>query len=53
MKNKVDEVHKAGEEKRATIEADRGKEFVMVEEAAAKFRATGILPSKLFACFSC
>lgn len=53
MKNKVGGVHKAGEEKRAKIEAGRGKDFLMVEEAAQKFRARGKVPTKLFACFSC
>ncbi|KAH6777737.1 Remorin family protein [Perilla frutescens var. hirtella] len=52
MKNKVALVHKAAEEKRAMIEANRGKEFLTVEEAAAKFRTTGSTPKKSCACFS-
>ncbi|KAL6578889.1 hypothetical protein OROMI_009105 [Orobanche minor] len=53
MKNKMGIVHRAAEERRALVEADRGKEFLMVEETAAKFRATGSIPKKLFACFTC
>ncbi|KAK4422637.1 Remorin [Sesamum alatum] len=53
MKNKMAIVHRAAEEKRATVEADRGKDFLTVDEAAARFQATGTIPTKLFACFSC
>ncbi|KAG8374913.1 hypothetical protein BUALT_Bualt10G0045000 [Buddleja alternifolia] len=53
MKNKMAIIHKAAEEKRAFVEADLGKDVQMVEETAAKFRATGYIPKKLFACFTC
>ncbi|KAG2681227.1 hypothetical protein I3843_11G134400 [Carya illinoinensis] len=51
-KNKVAEVHRAAEEKRAAVEATRRGEFIKVEETAAKFRATGYVPKKLLSCFS-
>ncbi|CAN1308797.1 Uncharacterized protein At3g61260 [Linum perenne] len=40
MKNRVAQIHKEAEEKRA-----------MVEEMAAKYRATGQVPKKLLGCF--
>ncbi|XP_059661756.1 remorin 1.4-like [Cornus florida] len=52
MNNKIAGIHKAGEEKRAMVEAKRGEDFLKVEETAAKFRAAGITPKKLFGCFS-
>lgn len=52
MKNKIAELHKKAEEKRAMVEAKRGEDILKVEETAAKFRSTGIVPKKLFACFS-
>uniref|UniRef100_A0A803R4H1 Remorin n=1 Tax=Cannabis sativa TaxID=3483 RepID=A0A803R4H1_CANSA len=52
MKNKVVELHKIAEEKRAMVEANRQEEFLKVEETAAKFRASGYSPKKFFACFS-
>ncbi|KAL9167490.1 hypothetical protein ABFS82_05G101600 [Erythranthe guttata] len=52
MKNKMSIVHRAAEENKASIEADRAGEFLTVEEVASKFRATGRIPKKLFACFS-
>nr|AGG82489.1 remorin 2 [Datisca glomerata] len=52
MKNKMVEVHKAAEEKRAVVEASRGEQFLKVEETAAKYRAAGFAPKKLFGCFS-
>ncbi|XP_059276134.1 remorin-like [Lycium ferocissimum] len=51
MKNKMAEIHREAEEKRAMIEAKRSKDFLKVEETAAKFRAAGNLPKKFFACF--
>ncbi|GKU89332.1 hypothetical protein SLEP1_g3483 [Rubroshorea leprosula] len=51
MKNKVALIHKAAEEKRAIIEAQRGEELLKAEEAAAKYRATGTAPKKIFGCF--
>ncbi|KAL6182163.1 hypothetical protein ACLB2K_043586 [Fragaria x ananassa] len=38
MKNKVAEIHKASEEKRALIEATQREESLKVAEAASKFR---------------
>ena len=52
MKNKVALIHKTAEEKRAEIEAKRGEEILKAEEVAAKYRATGTAPKKLFSCFS-
>lgn len=50
MKNKVVEIHKAAEEKRALVEAKKGESFLKIEETAAKFRATGYTPRKLLGC---
>lgn len=52
MKNKVAEIRKAAEEKRAMVEAKRGEECLKVEETAAKLRATGYPPKKFLGCFS-
>ncbi|XWS61803.1 hypothetical protein CRYUN_Cryun07bG0156700 [Craigia yunnanensis] len=52
MKNKVVEIHKEAEEKRAVIEAKRGEDFLKIEETAVKFRATGYIPKKFLGCFS-
>ncbi|RRT55574.1 hypothetical protein B296_00028001 [Ensete ventricosum] len=53
IKNKIAMVHKTAEEKRAMVEAKRGEELLKVEEAAAKYRATGKPPNKKkgFGCF--
>ncbi|KAJ0970213.1 hypothetical protein J5N97_023090 [Dioscorea zingiberensis] len=51
MKNKVAMVHKLAEEKRALAEAKRGEEVLKAEEIAAKYRASGLSPIKLFGCF--
>lgn len=51
MKNKVALLHKKAEEKRAAVEAIRGEELLKAEETAAKYRATGNTPKKLFGCF--
>ncbi|XP_023752058.1 remorin [Lactuca sativa] len=51
MKNRMAGVHKEAEEKRAMVEEKRGQDIIKAEEAAAKFRATGTLPTKLFKCF--
>lgn len=53
MKNKVGEIHKQAEEKRAMIEAQKGEELLKAEEFAAKYRATGNTPKKLLGCFGC
>ncbi|KAK7308985.1 hypothetical protein RJT34_05368 [Clitoria ternatea] len=51
MKNKKAEIHRAAEEKRAIVEAQKRQEFIDLEETAAKFRSHGKTPSRLFACF--
>ncbi|KAM0949545.1 putative remorin [Dioscorea sansibarensis] len=51
MKNKVAMIHKTAEEKRAMTEAKRGEEILKAEELAAKYRATGLAPTKIFGCF--
>lgn len=53
MKNKIAELHKAAEEKRVMIEAKQREDFIKIEEAAAKFRATGHVPKMFLGCFSC
>ncbi|XXG45285.1 hypothetical protein AAC387_Pa02g0407 [Persea americana] len=52
MKNKIAIIHKEAEEKRAMVEAKRAEEMLKAEEMAAKYRATGLAPKKLFGCFS-
>jgi len=52
MKNKVAEIHRLAEEKRANVEAQKREEFLELEETAAKFRSRGVTPRKFFACFS-
>ncbi|XP_030948034.1 remorin-like [Quercus lobata] len=52
MKNKIAELHKAAEERRATIEAKRREDFLKVEEMAKKFRSNGYTPKKFLGCFS-
>ena len=52
MQNKIAEIHRLAEEKRARVEAQQGKELLKVEETAEKFRTRGYSPRKLFACFS-
>lgn len=52
MKNKMAEIHRAAEEKRAMVEANRADDILKVDETAAKFRATGSIPKRLFGCFS-
>ena len=51
IKNKIVMIHKAAEEKRAMVEAKRGEDLLKANEAAAKYRATGILPKKGTGCF--
>ncbi|PNX73081.1 remorin-like protein, partial [Trifolium pratense] len=51
MKNKIAMLHKQAEEKRAIVEAKKGEEILKAEEIAAKHRATGTIPKKLFGCF--
>ncbi|CAJ1927962.1 unnamed protein product [Sphenostylis stenocarpa] len=52
MKNKIAEIHRLAEEKRAIVEAQKREEFLDLEETAAKFRSRGVTPRKFFACFS-
>ncbi|KAL9328691.1 hypothetical protein ACSQ67_003694 [Phaseolus vulgaris] len=52
MKNKVAEIHRLAEEKRANVKAQKREEFLGVEETAEKFRSRGVTPRKFFACFS-
>lgn len=51
MQNNVAEIHRTAEEKRAMIEANRGEEFLEIEEKAAKFRTRGYSPKKYLPCF--
>ncbi|XP_010412645.1 PREDICTED: remorin-like [Camelina sativa] len=51
MKNKIARIHKEAEEKRAMAEAKRGEDVLKAEEMAAKYRATGTAPTKLFGLF--
>ncbi|XP_014512214.1 remorin-like isoform X2 [Vigna radiata var. radiata] len=51
LKNKIATIHREAEEKRAFIEAKKGEDFLKAEETAAKYRATGTAPKKLFGCF--
>uniref|UniRef100_A0A7C8YZK9 Remorin C-terminal domain-containing protein n=1 Tax=Opuntia streptacantha TaxID=393608 RepID=A0A7C8YZK9_OPUST len=53
MKNKIAEIHRIAEERRAMVEAKKGEEILKAEEFAAKFRATGKTPKKMIGCFSC
>ncbi|CAK8579163.1 unnamed protein product [Lathyrus sativus] len=51
MQNKIAEIHKSAEEKKAMIEAQKGEEILKVEETAAKFRTRGYEPRRLLGCF--
>lgn len=51
MKNKVALIHKEAEEKKAMVEAKRGEDVLKAEELAAKYRATGTTPKKIFGFF--
>ncbi|KAK8485956.1 hypothetical protein V6N13_026451 [Hibiscus sabdariffa] len=51
MKNKAALIHKEAEEKKAIVEAKRGKQLLKAEEIAAKCRATGTTPKKILGCF--
>ncbi|GMH29566.1 hypothetical protein Nepgr_031409 [Nepenthes gracilis] len=48
MNNKIAMIHKEAEEKKAMVEAKLGEEILKAEEMAAKYRATGTTPKKLF-----
>ncbi|KAG2677333.1 hypothetical protein I3760_12G092400 [Carya illinoinensis] len=52
MKNKLAAIHRAAEEKRATVEAKRWEEIIKVEDTATKFRTAGYVPRNLLGCFS-
>lgn len=51
MKNQIAILHKQADEKRASIQAERGQELLKAEETAAKYRATGGIPKKFLGCF--
>ncbi|XP_078427449.1 remorin-like isoform X1 [Wolffia australiana] len=51
MKNKVAQIHKDAEEKRAAVEAKKGQALLHAEEQAAKFREKGFVPKKILVCF--
>uniref|UniRef100_A0A0E0CTC5 Remorin C-terminal domain-containing protein n=1 Tax=Oryza meridionalis TaxID=40149 RepID=A0A0E0CTC5_9ORYZ len=51
MRNQVAAIHKAAEEKRATVEATRHEEIIKYEEMAAKHRSKGTTPTKFLSCF--
>ncbi|KAJ3689147.1 hypothetical protein LUZ61_018311 [Rhynchospora tenuis] len=46
LKNKMANIHKEAEMKRAVVESTRGKAFVEAEEKAAKYQATGTIPNE-------
>ncbi|KAK1391486.1 hypothetical protein POM88_010542 [Heracleum sosnowskyi] len=46
MKNKMAEIHKLAEEKRAVVVAKKREDQLKVEAAVEKFRATGKTPNK-------
>jgi len=48
MKNKIAEVHKQAEEKRALTESKKGQDILKAEELAAKYRSTGLAPKTVF-----
>lgn len=51
IKNKIVGIRKEGEEKKATIEAERKEQCLKVEETAAKYRTSGFIPKTLLKCF--
>ncbi|KAK7358637.1 hypothetical protein VNO77_00575 [Canavalia gladiata] len=51
MQNKVAEIHRSSEEKRAIIEAQKREEFLKIEEKAANFLSRGYSPRKFLPCF--
>ncbi|XP_040987560.1 remorin-like [Juglans microcarpa x Juglans regia] len=53
LKNKIAEIERAKEEKRALVEASQKEEFIKLEQMAERFRATGHKPKKLLRSFSC
>lgn len=52
MKNKMAEIHRWADEKRAIIEAQKQQEFQKVEDIAVKFRSRGYNPKRILECFS-
>ncbi|ONK64102.1 uncharacterized protein A4U43_C07F22100 [Asparagus officinalis] len=46
IKNKIAMIHKEAEERRAIVEAKKAENLLKVEEEAAKYRATGVVPKK-------
>nr|GMD94323.1 remorin-like [Ipomoea batatas]GMD97188.1 remorin-like [Ipomoea batatas]GMD98178.1 remorin-like [Ipomoea batatas]GMD99082.1 remorin-like [Ipomoea batatas] len=53
MKNKVAEIHKVADEKRAVVEAQRKEEILKAEDMAAKFRSSGYTPKRFLGWFGC
>ncbi|KAL4390025.1 hypothetical protein AHAS_Ahas03G0103800 [Arachis hypogaea] len=51
MKNKIADIHRSAEEKKAMFEAQKKEEFIELEETIAKFCSSGPTPAKFFACF--
>ncbi|XLR19479.1 hypothetical protein S83_047391 [Arachis hypogaea] len=51
MKNKIADIHRSAEEKRAMVKAQKREEFIELEEITAKFCSSGRTPAKFFACF--
>ena len=48
----VAQIHKQAEEKRAIVQAKKGENILIIQEKAAKYRATGYAPKKLLNCIS-
>ncbi|MED6143429.1 hypothetical protein PIB30_006003 [Stylosanthes scabra] len=51
LRNKIAAIHREAEEKKAFIEAKKEEYILKAEETAAKYRATGTAPKKIFGCF--
>ncbi|XLS90188.1 hypothetical protein HN51_066196, partial [Arachis hypogaea] len=49
MKNKIADIHRSAEEKRAMVKAQKREEFIELEEITAKFCSSGRTPAKFFA----
>ena len=52
IKNKIAEIHKQAEEKKAMVEARRREEILQADEMSAKYRATNQAPKQV-GCFGC
>ena len=51
VRNEIAAIHMRAEEERAFAEANHGEEILKAEEVAAKYRASGQLPSRYRICF--